>query len=143
MSNDFTDEKLTILVCESDTRILKRLELWVKAMGDEPIVCDDGIIALQIFEEKKPDILLVSQNINSIGSMEFIESIKNRTPSQVVVLMVDEEIDTSIFRKSIDLQVDRYLNKPLDANAVFSMVELLSSCLKRVKVQKKELEEGA
>ena len=137
MSDDFTDDKLTILVCESDTRILKRLELWIKAMGNEPIVCDDGIIALQIFEEKRPDILLVSQNINSIGSMEFIESIKNRIPSQVVVLMVDEEIDTSIFRKSIDLQVDRYLNKPLDANAVFSVVELLSNYLQIIKNQKK------
>jgi len=123
MSAEFTDKKIKILVCEADTRVLKRLELWIKAMGNEPISTDDGIMAKRLFEDHKPDVLLISQNINNIGAIEFIEHIKNSNPFQIVVFMLNSDVETSIFKQSIELNVDRYLNKPVDAQALFNTID--------------------
>ncbi len=118
--------KLKILVCEADVRVLKRLESWVKAMGEEVFTCSDAIIANDILEEETPDILLISQNINSMGVIEFIEIIKKKNPSQAIILMLNNDENSFIFKRSIDLQVDKYLNIPVDASLLFNAVEALA-----------------
>lgn len=117
---------LKILICEEDKRILQRLEFWIKAMGEEVYSTSDAIEASHIFDDNKPDILLVSQNIQNMGSLEFIELIKKKIPSQAIILMLNSEENTSIFKRSIDLQVDKYLNMPVDATRLFSAIEALS-----------------
>ena len=120
------ESKLKILVCEADGRILVRLDAWVKAMGNIVTTCDDGIIALEVFKEEEPDIVLLSQELKSMGSLEFIESVKEINPSQAIILMLNADSDTSFFKASIDLQVDKYLNKPIEATPLFNAVESLS-----------------
>lgn len=118
--------KLKILVCEADSRVLKRLESWILAMGEDVFATDDAMTAAQIFDDENPDILLVSQNIKNMGVIEFIDSIKSTNPTQAVVLMLNNDSENHIFKRSIDLQVDKYLNMPVDASLLFSVLEALS-----------------
>ena len=120
------NSKLKILVCEADVRVLKRLESWIKALGIDVLSCDDAVIANQIFNEKNPDILILSQNLKSKGVIEFIEEIKKKIPSQAIILMLDNDMDNLIFKRSIDLQVDKYLNMPVDATLFFNAIETLA-----------------
>lgn len=114
---------LKILLCESNIRILARLESWIKALGGELMSSSDGISALQIFKEYTPDILLVSQDLNSMGGIELIEEVKKIVPNQAVVMMLSE--NDTVFKRAIDLKVDKYLNKPVEASALFSTIEML------------------
>jgi len=116
--------KLKILLCEADIRVLTRLESWIEAMGEEVISSADGIAALEIFKDERPDILLVSQVLKNMGGIELIEEIKKIAPNQAVVMMLNEE-DT-IFKRAIDLQVDKYLNKPVEATPLFHSIESLA-----------------
>ena len=120
------DSKLNILVCESDSRILFRLDSWIKAMGNDVITCSDGVMALEIVKENKLDIILLSQDLNSMGSIEFLKALKEINPSQAVILMLNADADSNFFKSAIDLQVDKYLNKPIDATPLFNAVEALS-----------------
>jgi len=113
--------KLKILLCEANIRVLTRLASWIEAMGEEVIASSDGIDALEIFKNESPDILLVSQDLKSMGGIELVEKIKNIVPNQAVVMMLNEE-DT-IFKRAIDLQVDKYLNKPVEATPLFHSIE--------------------
>ncbi len=119
-------QKLKILVCDADNRILQRLSSWIKAMGEEVFIFDDAINAKEMFIELKPDILLVSQELKNMGPIEFIDSIKSINPSQAVILMLNSDADNNIFKRSIDLKVDKYLNMPVDASVLFSTIEALS-----------------
>ncbi|MBD3823057.1 MAG: response regulator [Epsilonproteobacteria bacterium] len=119
------NNQLTILVCEKELRLLKRLESWVKAMGNIAYTTDDGIEALTLFERERPDILLLSQDLKSMGGLELIEKIKANNPLQAVILMFSQFDDNHIVKKSIDLQVDKYLNKPVDATLLFNAVDAL------------------
>ncbi len=125
-SSDSIDSKLKILICEEDNRVLRRLSSWVKAMGDEVYTSDDGIHAQELFNEIRPDIILVSPGLKSMGGIEFIEKVKQAYPSQAIVLMLSSDTDANVFKLSIDLQVDKYLNKPVDATLLFNTIEALS-----------------
>jgi len=116
--------KLKILLCEANVRVLARLGSWIEAMGEEVISSSDGITALEIFKNESPDILLVSQELKSMGGIELVEEIKKITPNQAVVLMLSE--DDTIFKRAIDLQVDKYLNKPVEATQLFHVIEDLA-----------------
>ncbi len=116
--------KLKILLCESNSRVLSRLESWIAAMGESVKVTSDGIIALELFKEDLPDILLISQDLKNMGGVELIEEVKKIVPNQAVVMMLSE--DDTIFKRAIDLQVDKYLNKPVEAKQLFHTIEDLA-----------------
>jgi len=125
MKHDAQHAKLNILVCEEDVRVLKRLESWVGAMGEDVFICSNGIEAFNIFQEKLPDILLVSNNLKNMSGLELIQKVKEITPTQAVILMLSDE-GTTAFKHAIELQVDKYLNKPVEASLLFKAVETLS-----------------
>jgi len=142
-TKEIKHSKLKILVCESDLRVLNRLNAWIKAMGEDVIITDDGISAISIFENDSPDIIFVSQNLKNMGGLELIENIRKKDPNQVIVLMLGED-DTTLFKRSIDLQVDKYINKPVEASLLFKVVEDLSQekiWHKEFKIQKRMLED--
>ncbi|MEA1982748.1 MAG: hybrid sensor histidine kinase/response regulator [Campylobacterota bacterium] len=133
---------LTILLCESDRRILQRLESWLQTLGARVVSSDDGIHTLQVFKESTPDILLISQDLNSMGGIELIEEVKKTVPNQAVVMMLNE--NDTIFKRAIELQVDKYLNKPVEATSLFSAIDSLSQeklWHKEFKLQKKALQD--
>jgi len=129
---------LTILICESDNKVLKKLESWTEAIGNIAISCDDGVVAMGLYLEHRPDIILVSQTLNSMGVIEFIEVVRKNSPTQAIIIMLNEDIDSLVFKRCIDLQVDKYLNKPIDAKSFYNTISYISKILdinKKVKVQ--------
>lgn len=136
------DSKLKILLCDSQPRVLSRLDSWIQILGAEVVSSSDGVSALQIFNEVRPDILLVSQELNSMGGIELIEAIKKIVPSQAVVMMLNES--DRVFKRAIDLQVDKYLNKPVEVSALVNAIESLAQeklFHKEFKVQEKVLKD--
>ncbi len=120
------DSTLKILICEEDNRVLRRLSSWIRAMGDEVFFSDDGIVAKEMYDELQPDIILISPELKSMGGIELIENIKKANPHQAIILMLSSDAEASVFKDAIDLQVDKYLNKPVDATLLFQAIEALS-----------------
>jgi len=118
-------KKLKILVCDADLRVLTRLESWVLAIGEKVFSSSDGITAFEIFKQEQPDIVLISQELKKMGGLELLEKIKELVPNQATILMLSDN-DSNIFKRSIELNVDKYLNKPVEAKLLFQAVESLS-----------------
>ncbi len=119
-------QNLKILICAADNRILKRLSSWIQAMSENVFSSDDAIVAKSIFKESNPDIIIVSHDLRNMGVIEFIEFIKKSNPSKAIILILSNDAENIIFKRSIDLQVDKYLNMPVDASMLFSAIEALS-----------------
>ncbi len=126
MKANSINSKLNILITEADSKLLKKLEAWVVTTGHETYVSDDGNIALELFDAISPDIVLVSQELKSLSGIEFIEKVKIKNPSQAVILIMENEVDSLVFKRSIDFQVDKYLNKPVEPSLLFRVIEELA-----------------
>jgi len=118
-------QKLKILVCEEELRVLSRLESWIEAIGHRVVVIDDGITAFEMFKKEQPDIVLISQELKNMGGIELIKKIRKVEPTQAIILMLSNNYK-DIFTRAIDLQVDKYLNKPVEAKPLFAIIESLS-----------------
>jgi signal transduction histidine kinase/DNA-binding NarL/FixJ family response regulator len=143
MKKNILSSELKVLVCESDIRILQRLKFWIETIGNEVYYSDDGIDALEIYKQELPDILLVSQSLKSMSGLELIKKVKEIDSSQAIILMLDED-DCMFFKQSIELQVDKYLIKPLDASLLLnSVIDLTKKKLwhDEFRTQKKVLSE--
>ena len=58
---------------------------------------------------------------------------------QSIILMLSNDIDLALFKRSIDLQVDKYLNKPIEAILLFNSVEVfLQRKLKDIEFEKQK-----
>jgi len=116
----------------------------VKIICEDVYPCNDSITAFDIFNEIYPDIILVSQNLNSMGVIEFIQVIKNKVPKQAIILMLNSDDSSNIFKSCVELQVDKYLNKPIDITSLNNTIEALSQekiWHKEYMIQKKILED--
>jgi len=125
MSNS-VNFKLKILICESDVVILKNLESLIGGMDDDIFIANNVMMANTIFNDIHPDILLISQHLEGVCIVEFIENIKKRVPSQTIILMIEDDIKKDTLKQVIDLQVDKYLNTPVDEMLLFNAIEALS-----------------
>lgn len=135
--------KLKILIFEPDIGVLNQLESWVKTICEDVYPCNDSMTAFDIFNEIYPDIILVSQNLNSMDVIDFIHVIKNKVPKQAIILMLNSD-DSNIFKSCVELQVDKYLNKPIDLTSLNNTIEALSQekiWHKEYMIQKKILED--
>jgi len=137
------EHTLKILVCDEDSRLLSRLEAWILAIGEDVLITQDGIEALEIFENEKPDIILISQELKNMGGLELLATIHSRNSLQATILMLNDG-DNAVFKEAINLQVDKYLNKPVEAKPLFEAIESLSQekiWHKEFQIQKRELQD--
>lgn len=124
--SDNINSKLKILLCEPDEDEVRKLYNYLLEIDEDIFIATDTITANKIFDEQEPDILIVSQNINSNNVIEFIQNIKIKKQSQAIIMILNDEIDSSIFKSSINLQVDKYLNTPVQSNLLLNSIETLS-----------------
>ena len=123
--SELLSSKLTILIVESDERVLKRLSVWIKAIANEVEATTSPLEALEILESRNIDILFFNADMQFMGAMEFLSKAKAIKDDQVSVLMFDS-IDVALFKESISLGVDKYLNVPIDAKMLIQVVEDLA-----------------
>ncbi len=119
-------KKIKILICSADKGVLKRSSSWINVMGEEVFTSNNIVEAKRILNDISFDIVIVSHDLKEMGAIEFIDFVKKSKPTQAVILMLGDDMDHVIFKRSIDLQVDKYLKLPLDASIFISTIETLS-----------------
>lgn len=117
-----------ILVIEDDDAIREGLVEALEADGHETIAAPDGPSALQLFETRSPDLVLLDLMLPGVNGYDLCRRFRE-ADKQVPILMLtakSEEIDKVL---GLELGADDYITKP------FSLRELLArvhSALRRL-----------
>ena len=120
--------KDVILIVEDETNIRANIAEFLQAEDFETLLAKDGEEAIAIFDEKKPDLVILDLMLPKIDGLEVCKYI--RRDSYVPIIMVtarDEEIDKLL---GLELGADDYITKP------FSLRELkarIKAVLRRTK----------
>lgn len=118
MGEQELDYKKTVLIVDDEKMILNLLSHNLTKEGYNVVEASDGIEAIKIAEEKKPDLILLDVMLPKLDGLTVCKRIKSLM--NVPILMVtakDEELDKIV---GLELGADDYITKP------FSVRELLA-----------------
>ena len=126
-----------IMVVEDEDNIRANIAEFLQKEGYETIMAKDGEEAIALFDENKPDIVVLDLMLPKIDGLEVCKRIRQNSMAPIIMATArDEEIDKLL---GLEFGADDYLTKP------FSLRELkarIKAVLRRTKnTQSIELQE--
>ena len=113
--------KKTILVVDDEKMIRNLLNINLSKEGYEVIEATDGVEAVELAFEKKPDLILLDVMIPKLDGLSVCKRIKNSM--NVPILMVtakDNEVDKIL---GLELGADDYVTKPFSVRELMARVK--------------------
>ncbi|MEA2100344.1 MAG: EAL domain-containing protein [Campylobacterota bacterium] len=115
---------LNIIYAENDESIREINIPLFKDFFNEIIIASDGEDALKKFKNNSIDLIIIDTNLPKLDGLNLIAKIRDIDASLPVIILSANN-KPEIFIKSINLDVDGYLLKPLDINEFKKILEKL------------------
>lgn len=119
-----------IMIIDDDPVIRELLYFNLSVRGYEVISCASGPIALEIFPQEKPDLILLDVMMPEMDGWEVLKIFRDHyDSSEVKILMLTAKSTErdKLIGKSI-LKADEYVTKPFDLE---SLLKLISESLQQ------------
>lgn len=107
-----------ILAVDDDPAILRTLRINLKARDYDVETVGDGRSALQVIDERMPDLVLLDLGLPDLDGVSVLARLREFSAVPVVVLSARHESDDKV--EALDLGADDFVTKP------FGMEELLA-----------------
>lgn len=114
---------MEVLVIEDEARIREFEVTYLRDAGYKTIEAADGLVAVELFERHKPDLLVLDINLPKMSGLDVCKTI--RTASTVPILMVTAKGSDEDEVKGLSMGADDYIKKPFNPNVLVARVEAL------------------
>jgi response regulator RpfG family c-di-GMP phosphodiesterase len=102
-----------ILYVEDEFEAREALSKYLKRRFGKIFTAEDGLDGLNLFQEQKPDLVIVDLYMPNMDGLEMIKEIKRISP-EVFVIVTTAVDDVEVILKSVDIGINKYLLKPID-----------------------------
>lgn len=117
---------MEILIVEDEADIAQLLQLYLEKEGFSCRICRDGMTALQVFQEQKPDLIILDLMLPELDGLEVCARIRQKPgPKDPYILMLTargEELDRII---GLSTGADDYMVKPFSPKELVARVRAL------------------
>ncbi len=107
-----------VLVVDDDPAILRTLSINLRAREYDVETAADGRSALQIVDERMPDVILLDLGLPDIDGISVLKQLRSFAEVPVIVVSARSDPDDKV--EALDLGADDFITKP------FSIEELLA-----------------
>ena len=135
---EIDSSKKTVLVVDDEIAIVELLKHHLAIEGYNVLEANDGITAVEIATQKRPDLILLDIMLPKLDGLSVCKRVKNIY--NVPILMItakDTEIDKIL---GLELGADDYVTKPFSTRELMARVK---ANLRKVEVNNFEIEENA
>jgi two-component system alkaline phosphatase synthesis response regulator PhoP len=109
------DKLPVILVVDDDQQNLELVQVYLEDIECETVAARDGIEALEIVAEKKPDLILLDVMMPKMSGFEVCRRLKNDPDtSHIPVIMVTALNEFGDIERGIDSGTDDFVSKPIN-----------------------------
>lgn len=117
---------MEILIVEDEAEIAQLIQLYLEKEGFSCRICQDGNMALQVFQEQQPDLIILDLMIPGLDGLEVCARIRQKPGSKdPYILMLTakgEELDRII---GLSTGADDYMVKPFSPRELVARVRAL------------------
>lgn len=125
----------TIMIVDDDEDLGEMLSIVLESKSYNPVICLDGLRAVEIFPTVKPDLVLLDLMLPGMDGIGISSWIRSR--SNVPIIMLTAKSDTRDVVEGLEAGADDYVVKP------FSTDELLARIHVRLRPASAQPEEGS
>ncbi|MGE4296376.1 MAG: response regulator transcription factor [Campylobacterales bacterium] len=119
---------LRVLYAEDDPVMRKQLSKRLNQLCAEVWEAGNGLEAMQIFADKKPDIILADLNMPAMNGLELIRAIR-KEGHDTPVIMITAHVSEEYLLDALRLSLVDYLVKPFTYD---SLTQALIKCLRQL-----------
>ena len=124
MEEEIVKDAKTILIVDDEQPIVDILVYNLKKEGYNTIEASDGITAINVALEQKPDLILLDIMLPKLDGLSVCKRIKNSLNVPILMLTAkDGEIDKIL---GLELGADDYIVKPFDPKELLARVKAVS-----------------
>lgn len=128
------EEQSRILLVEDDLTLLETLEYNLAAEGYEILTAEDGLTALEVAREEKPDLIVLDIMLPGLDGLEVCRILRRETSVPILILTARvDEVDRVV---GLEMGADDYLTKPFSMREFLARVKAL---LRRVRLIREEI----
>ncbi|WP_457639562.1 diguanylate cyclase [Persephonella sp.] len=129
-------KNITVLYVEDEEAIRDVFSLLLKRYVKELYMASNGKEGLEVFIEKRPDIVISDIRMPVMDGLQMAEKIKEISP-ETHILLITAFSDIDYLKKALEIGVEGYIMKPVDKTSLFKKLNFLAEAI----VHKKEAEE--
>ncbi len=129
---DFTKKisGYTILYIEDDQQIREHFDEFLSRYCKKVYVCENAEEGLEVYNKHKPDIILADINLPGMNGIEFVTYIR-KSNKKIRIIMLTAYTDKEFTLKAIELELTRYLVKPVKSK---DLLLALEKCINELNV---------
>jgi two-component system KDP operon response regulator KdpE len=109
-----------VLAVDDDPAILRTLSINLRARGYDVETAGDGRSALQIVDERMPDVVILDLGLPDLDGVAVLKQLRSDTQVPVVVLSARHGSDDKV--EALDEGADDYVTKPFDMEELLARV---------------------
>jgi two-component system response regulator MtrA len=109
-----------ILVVDDDTALAEMIGIVLRTEGFELSFCGDGNEALSVFQQEKPDLVLLDLMLPGKNGIEVCGEI--RKESGVPIIMLTAKSDTTDVVRGLESGADDYIVKPFNPKELVARI---------------------
>ena len=133
MPNNF--KNLSILYVEDEKMIRQNAVEYLSRICDNVLEARNGVEALEVYKKHKPDIIISDIKMPKMNGLEFAAEIR-KVDKSTPIIMVTAHTETHFLLKAVELQLIKYVVKPVTSK---KLQEALSLSLDYLTVKNKNI----
>jgi DNA-binding response OmpR family regulator len=118
----------TILYAEDDRALQKSTKEYLERYFKTVYIANDGKEALQRYEDCNPDVMLLDIDMPCINGLEVARKIRS-TNETIPIMILTAFSDTALLLQAVELNLCKYLIKPMGKEAFQEALENVSERL--------------
>jgi DNA-binding response OmpR family regulator len=113
--------KVTVLVVDDEASLRTLVADYLRSVGYEVIVAADGREALNAWQERRPDLLVLDLMLPKVSGEDVAATIRRR--SRVPIIMLTAKVSEAEQLDGLRLGADDYLTKPFSLKLLAARIE--------------------
>ena len=123
---------LTVLYVEDDTVVAQNMKKILDKLFDKVVFASNGQEGLDKFQENQIDIIISDINMPQLSGLNMLKEIK-KTQTKVPAMLITAHQELEYYEDAMELNVDAYLNKPINVDKLIEKIKDVSLHIKKTK----------